>query len=168
MIWPERVSSCEAVAPDVTEPVYPRPMLTVDVVVSAGSADDLSVLLVQRANAPFAGSWALPGGFVEEGERVLDAAPRELSEETGLRLDGPQVDGLRLLGVYDTPGRDPRGWTVSVVYAAQLEGEVAVSGADDARDARWFPVGELPSLAFDHDEILGDALAWRATRTGMG
>jgi 8-oxo-dGTP diphosphatase len=93
-------------------------MLTVDVVVLAHATDIPSVLLIQRRNPPFAGSWALPGGFVEEGERVIDAAPRELAEETGL-----QVDELDLLGVYDTPGRDPRGWTVSVVYLAPAHRE---------------------------------------------
>ncbi|HUN78765.1 MAG TPA: NUDIX hydrolase, partial [Solirubrobacteraceae bacterium] len=111
------------------------------------------LLLVQRRNPPFAGSWALPGGFVDEGERVADAAPRELREETGLR-----IDSLELLGVYDTPGRDPRGWTVSAVYLARLDREVAVSGGDDAADARWFDTDALPELAFDHAAIVADAL----------
>ncbi|MGN6372145.1 MAG: NUDIX domain-containing protein [Solirubrobacteraceae bacterium] len=112
------------------------------------------MLLVQRARAPFEGRWALPGGFVDEGERVADAAPRELAEETGLR-----VEELELLGVYDTPGRDPRGWTVSVVYLASIESEPAVEDADDASDARWFALDALPELAFDHHLILADALA---------
>jgi 8-oxo-dGTP diphosphatase len=136
---------------------YPRPMLTADVVVLAGVAKDARVLLIQRGNPPFAGSWALPGGFVEQGEQVAEAAPRELAEETGLRVgDG----SLELLGVYDTPGRDPRGWTVSVVYIARVPGESAVAGADDASDARWFSVEELPQLAFDHALILADARAF--------
>ena len=129
-------------------------MLTVDVVVLATTEMSRSVLLIQRGNAPFRGSWALPGGFVEEGEQVLEAAPRELAEETGL-----WVGELRLLGVYDTPGRDPRGWTVSVVYLARVSSETAVAGADDAADARWFAADELPDLAFDHALILADALA---------
>jgi 8-oxo-dGTP diphosphatase len=129
-------------------------MLTADVVVVAGAADALQVLLIQRGNPPFAGSWALPGGFVDEGERVADAAPRELAEETGLLLNT-----LKLLGVYDTPGRDPRGWTVSVVYCARVRSEIAVVGADDARDARWFAADSLPELAFDHALIIADALA---------
>jgi 8-oxo-dGTP diphosphatase len=133
---------------------YPRPMLTVDVVVLAATETSRSVLLIQRGNPPFRGSWALPGGFVEEGEQVLEAAPRELAEETGLG-----VGGLRLLGVYDTPGRDPRGWTVSVVYLAHVPSEVMVTGGDDASDARWFAAEELPELAFDHALILADALA---------
>jgi 8-oxo-dGTP diphosphatase len=135
---------------------YARPMLTVDV---AALTEALvpSLLLVQRANPPFAGEWALPGGFVEDREQVADAAPRELAEETGL-----EAGALRLLGVYDTPGRDPRGWSVSIVYLATLPAEVAVSGADDARDARWFQVDTLPKLAFDHTVIVADALERRA------
>lgn len=134
---------------------YPRPMLTVDVVVIARGAP--SVLLIQRANEPFAGRWALPGGFVEEYEPVREAAPRELHEETGLRLSE-----LELLGVYDTPGRDPRGWTVSTAFLARLPERAEVKGADDARDARWFHATELPELAFDHAKIVADALAREA------
>src|ERR1700691_5518223 len=136
-------------------------MLTVDVVVLAAPGTSRRVLLVQRGNPPFRGSWALPGGFVEEGEQVLEAAPRELAEETGLR-----VGELRLLGVYDTPGRDPRGWTVSVVYLARVTSEATVAGADDASDAGWFAVDGLPELAFDHAVILADALA--AARSPAG
>ena len=135
---------------------YPRPMLTADVVVLAGTAEDAQVLLIRRGNQPFAGSWALPGGFVEQGEQVAAAAPRELAEETGLRVD---ASSLELLDVYDTPGRDPRGWTVSVVYLARVPGESDVAGADDAGDARWFAFEELPELAFDHALILADARA---------
>ena len=127
-------------------------MLTVDVVVLTRAAAP-SLLLVQRANPPFAGGWALPGGFVEPGEQVADAAPRELLEETGL-----QAGRLQLLGVFDTPGRDPRGWTVTIAYLATVQAEVAVTGADDARDARWFPASDLPELAFDHAAIIEDAL----------
>ncbi len=85
----------------------------------------------------------------------MDAARRELDEETGLGSAG----GLRLVGVYDAPGRDPRGWTVSVAYRADLPGEAAVVGGDDAADARWFPVGSLPAVAFDHAAIIADAVA---------
>jgi 8-oxo-dGTP diphosphatase len=127
-------------------------MLTVDVVALSSGARP-RVLLVRRGHPPFAACWALPGGFVEEGERIGDAAPRELAEETGLR-----VDRLELLGVYDTPGRDPRGWSVSVVYRVRLAGERPVAGGDDASDARWFALDELPELAFDHAAILADAV----------
>lgn len=133
-----------------------RPMLTADTVVLTGVEGARRVLLVQRANPPFQGTWALPGGFVDPGEQVEAAAPRELAEETGVRL---QAEQLRLLGVYDTPGRDPRGWTVSVVYLARLRDELSTDGADDAADARWFDVRDLPELAFDHSLILADALS---------
>jgi 8-oxo-dGTP diphosphatase len=136
---------------------YARPMLMADTVVLTEAAVP-SLLLVQRARDPFAGDWALPGGFVEEGERVADAAPRELAEETGL-----EPDSLRfgLLGVYDTPGRDPRGWTVSVVYLTTVPVEQSVRGGDDAGDARWFRSDALPRLAFDHAAIVADALSAR-------
>ncbi len=126
-------------------------MLTVDIVAIAQAGP--SVLLIQRANEPFAGGWALPGGFVMEYEPVRQAAARELVEETGLC-----VQELEWLGVYDTPGRDPRGWTVSVVFLARLAEREAVKGADDAREARWFDAQDLPTLAFDHDTIVADAL----------
>src|SRR5207302_1721449 len=96
-----------------TRHAHPAPMLTVDVVALAGAREAPRVLLIQRRHPPFAGAWALPGGFVDDRERVADAALRELHEETGLELSD-----LELLGVYDTPGRDPRGWSVSVVYIA--------------------------------------------------
>lgn len=134
------------------EGAYPRPMLTVDVVVISGEPEP-SVLLVRRGNQPFQGQWALPGGFVDEGEQVIEAAPRELLEETGLR-----VGAMELLGVYDTPGRDPRGWTISVVYLAWIAARQEVEGGDDASDARWFAFENLPALAFDHRLILADAL----------
>ena len=127
-------------------------MLTVDVAALTGGPTP-RVLLVQRAHPPFAGEWALPGGFVDEGERVAHAAARELAEETGLKLGS-----LSLLGVYDTPGRDPRGWTVSVTYIAKLPTQTPVTGGDDAREARWFGADTLPKLAFDHATIIGDAL----------
>jgi 8-oxo-dGTP diphosphatase len=132
------------------------PALTVDVVALAGDPAR-SVLLIQRRNDPFAGSWALPGGFVEAGERVVAAASRELAEETAV-----ETDTLELLGVYDTPGRDPRGPTVSVVYLLRTGGELDVRGGDDARAARWFSLEELPALAFDHATVIADAVSFAA------
>jgi 8-oxo-dGTP diphosphatase len=137
-------------------------MLTVDVVaLTGGSVPHL--LLVQRAHPPFAGEWALPGGFVDEGEPVAQAAARELAEETGLKLGS-----LCLLGVYDTPGRDPRGWTVSITYLATVPAQAPVIGGDDAREARWFSADTLPKLAFDHATIIGDALVRWADRPDRG
>jgi 8-oxo-dGTP diphosphatase len=138
---------------DLAAAEWPRPALTVDIVLLAGKVP-ASVLLIQRAHDPFAGAWALPGGFVDAGERVYDAAVRELAEETGI-VAGP----LTLLGVYDTPGRDPRGWTVSVTYLERLDAEVPAQGGDDASLAEWFALDALPELAFDHATIVADAKA---------
>lgn len=110
---------------------------------------DPQVLLIQRKNAPFAGCWALPGGFVDEGEPLIVAARRELREETGLSLDD-----LEQLQAFGDPGRDPRGWTVSVAYFARIEPGLMVQAADDAADARWFALARPPELAFDHAHIL--------------
>jgi 8-oxo-dGTP diphosphatase len=129
------------------------PALTVDVVALAGS-EPLRVLLIERGGEPFRGAWALPGGFVEAGERVEAAARRELREETGIATDAE----LPLVGVYDTPGRDPRGPTISIVRLLRADRELAVRGGDDARDARWFAVDELPPLAFDHALVIADAV----------
>ena len=141
---------------------FVRPALTADVAAIAPGTDCPSVLLIRRGNPPFAGQWALPGGFVDEWERPEDAARRELAEETGLRFDGP----LAIVGVYGEPGRDPRGWTVSAVYLAVLDAVADVSGGDDAAEACWFPVCELPSLAFDHHLIVADALEVRRRAGG--
>lgn len=135
---------------------YVAPALTVDAVLLKGNEKGgLDVLLIRRGRDPFKGHWALPGGFVDVGERVEDAARRELVEETGLR-----GDLLDLLGVYSDPTRDPRGHTVSVVYVMKVGGIVQVDDLDDADEARWFPLDAPPPLAFDHDRILADARAW--------
>lgn len=132
------------------------PALTVDVVALAGEPPR-ALLLIERANDPFAGCWALPGGFVEPGERVIAAAARELAEETGI-----EAAALQLLGVYDTPGRDPRGPTVSVVYLLRCETELDARGGDDASEARWFALDALPPLAFDHPLVIADAISFAA------
>jgi len=133
------------------------PALTVDVVALAGEPAR-SVLLIERGGEPFAGSWALPGGFVEGDERVAHAAARELCEETGVR-----AGEMALLGVYDTPGRDPRGPTVSIVYVMATAEEADATGGDDAADARWFALDALPALAFDHALVIGDAVSFAAS-----
>jgi len=124
------------------------PRLTVDALVVDPHR---GVLLVQRKHEPFAGYWALPGGFVEEGESCEQAVVREVLEETGLA-----VRVVALLGVYSQPGRDPRGHTVSVVYRCAPTGG-ALAGADDAAAARFFATLEGIPLAFDHARILADA-----------
>ena len=134
---------------------FPRPALSTDVALISGERSDLSVLLIRRRFDPFAGHWALPGGFVEEGERIEDAARRELSEETGILW----TRSLSEVGTFGEPGRDPRGWTVSVVWAAHVgEDPLPAKGGDDAEEAAWFRVSELPRLAFDHGEIFSVVL----------
>src|SRR5262245_21532861 len=95
---------------------YPRPALTADVAVASRDARP-RVLLIRRKKPPFAGRWALPGGFVDEDERPADAAVRELKEETGIEVKGLDLDHLYTAG---DPGRDPRGWTVSIVFLARV------------------------------------------------
>lgn len=127
------------------------PAATTDVVV----VRDGAVLLVRRRWPPL--GWALPGGFVEVGERVADAAVREAREETGLA-----VRLTALLHVYSDPARDPRRPTLSVVWLAEAEGEPV--GGDDAAEARFFPFDALPSpIVFDHGRILADAVRFLAT-----
>ena len=132
---------------------YPRPALTVDCVVFGLDDEDLKVMLIQRDLEPFAGHWALPGGFVRMEESLDDAAARELQEETGI---GKVF--LEQLYSFSTPDRDPRGRVVSVAYYALVNlRDHRVLAATDARSAAWFPVSDTPSLAFDHEAILAMA-----------
>lgn len=125
------------------------PALTVDGVVVRNGC----LLLIRRGNEPFKGRYALPGGFVDYGERTEDAVVREVREETGLNTS---VRGL--VGVYSDPARDPRGHTVSVVYLLAVSGGEP-AGGDDALTAEFLPLDRLPELAFDHDIVVKDALA---------
>jgi 8-oxo-dGTP diphosphatase len=136
---------------------YPRPAVTVDLAAFALVEDELRVLLIRRKHPPFAGRWALPGGFLEMEEPIEAAARRELREETGLDVTGP----VELIGVFGQPGRDPRGRTISLVHAAVVRDvPPGVAGADDAAEAAWHGVRRVRYLAFDHDEILVAALTW--------
>jgi 8-oxo-dGTP diphosphatase len=132
---------------------YPRPALTVDAVVFAFDDQDLKVLLIQRALAPFAGKWALPGGFVQMHETLETAVRRELKEEAGLANIY-----LEQLYTFGEPNRDPRGRTVSVAYYALVKlADHQLVASTDAKDAAWFPAAELPPLAFDHEKIVAVA-----------
>lgn len=128
---------------------YPRPALTVDIALVT-RAKPWRILLIERLNEPFAGRWALPGGFVDENEPLIVAAQRELAEETGVIYTE-----LEQLHTFGDPGRDPRGWVVSVVFLARVDDTTLnPMAADDARAVKWFNLNRLPSLAFDHDQIL--------------
>ena len=132
------------------------PAVTVDVVVAAPLEGRPKVLLVQRKKPPFAGYWAIPGGFVEPDEPLEAAARRELREETGA-----EPARLEQLYTFGDPGRDPRGWTISVAYLACLDEEEARTwrpeAGSDASAVGWFDLGEVPALAFDHADILARA-----------
>lgn len=133
---------------------YSRPMVTVDAVVFTVRERGMEVLLVARKYPPFAGSYALPGGFVEPEEPLAVAATRELYEETGAK--GIYLDQFHAFG---DPGRDPRGHSVSIAFMALVDWrKVALRASDDAAEARWFPLGQLPKLAFDHNAIIEYAL----------
>lgn len=123
--------------------------LAVDVVLLAEG----HVLLVERENQPFEDRLALPGGFVEEDELLDAAARRELAEETGV-----VVDSLRFVSLFDDPDRDPRGRVVSTAYLGVLERVVDAVAGGDAAGARWVSLDEAANLAFDHDDVLAEAM----------
>jgi len=143
---------------------YPRAALAVDCVVFGVDEGDLKILLIQRELEPYAGCWALPGGFVHVDETLEDAARRELREETGV-----ERAHLEQLGAFSELRRDPRERVISFAFSALVKlADHSVKAATDARDADWFPVKKLPTLAFDHARIIVTAvLALREkTRTG--
>lgn len=136
--------------------------LTVDIVLLAEVNGAPHVLLIRRSDTSdaYPGYWALPGGYVDAGERIEDAARRELGEETAVAAPTQ----LRQVGIYDAPNRDPRGRVVSVAYMAVLPELVTATAGDDAHDAAWTRVRSLTGpnglcLAFDHNEVLADAMA---------
>ncbi|MDI1429309.1 MULTISPECIES: NUDIX hydrolase [Polyangium] len=133
---------------------YPRPALAVDCVVFGLDEEDLKVLLIRRGVDPFAGRWALPGGFVRLEETLDEAARRELREEAG--IEKVYLEQLYTFGAVD---RDPRERVVSVTYYALVKlSEHRVRAATDAREAAWFAIDDLPKLAFDHETIVDKAI----------
>lgn len=131
---------------------YPRPAVTADCIVITKEAEP-KVLLIERGDEPFNGCWAFPGGFMNMDETTEQCAIRELEEETGLK-----VSEVHQIGAYSKVDRDPRGRTVTVAYLAIVDAPMAVKGQDDAAKAQWFQLLALPELAFDHDEIMRDAV----------
>lgn len=131
-----------------------KTFLTVDIVVFKKIGEELKLLLIKRKNEPFQNFWALPGGFVNENEDLEIAAKRELFEETQVK-----VNSLDQLKAFGKPFRDPRSHVVSVAFMAFVDQNTVAIGSDDAKEAQWFSVFELPKIAFDHDEIITFALS---------
>ena len=132
---------------------YPRPAVTTDCVIFGYDGKELKVLLIERGIEPFKGSWAFPGGFLNMDEDALAGARRELKEETGL-----EDAFIEQFHTFSEPGRDPRGRVITIAHYALVKIQ-EVEGGDDAAQARWFPIGEVPPLAFDHDRILRMAMS---------
>ena len=131
----------------------PKIFVTVDVVLFRKMNSSYEILLIQRLNDPFKNYWALPGGFVDENEDLETAAKRELFEETDIQLF--QVKQLK---AYGNPNRDLRHHTISVAFIGEIDNLAEAKAKDDAKEVKWFTIDELPALAFDHAEIIRDAI----------
>lgn len=133
---------------------YPRPAVTVDAALFGLDSEDLKILLIRRGAEPFKGQWALPGGFVRVGEAPEVAVARELNEETGVR-----VKRLVQLGAYGAPDRDPREHVISLAFIGLTPIDEHRPRADtDADSVAWYPIDDLPLLAFDHAQVINDAI----------
>ncbi len=136
---------------------YPRPAVTVDIIVLKEIENNTQILLIERKHEPFKSLWALPGGFVDIEEEIEDAAYRELNEETS-------VSEIQLIQykTFGKVGRDPRGRTISIVYFGTLSNlNQKIEAGDDAKNLKWFSINELPKLAFDHQEVINDFLKYK-------
>ncbi|MCQ2314612.1 MAG: NUDIX hydrolase [Bacteroidales bacterium] len=131
---------------------YPHPAVTTDCVIFGFDGSELQVLLIERGIEPFKGKWAFPGGFLNMDETAKEGALRELKEETGLKNAY-----IEQFNTYSDPGRDPRERVITIAHYALVRIQ-EVKGGDDAAKAQWFPIDEVPQLAFDHDKILRDAM----------
>lgn len=131
---------------------YPHPAVTTDCVIFGFDGSELQVLLIERGIEPFKGKWAFPGGFLNMDETAREGALRELKEETGL-----ENAYIEQFNTYSDPGRDPRERVITIAHYALVRIQ-EVKGGDDATKAQWFPIDEVPQLAFDHDKILRDAM----------
>lgn len=160
----ETTKPCPHCGEDIVTYLNPTPTVDVVILVPSGTPgsplDADGVVLIERANEPL--GWALPGGFVDEGETCEQAAIREMREETGL-----DVVLTGLLGVYSDPARDPRQHTMSVVYTGVARDIATLEAGDDAGKARVFPLGQWPELVFDHKDVLADFMV-RHARMNLG
>ncbi|SEL49310.1 MULTISPECIES: NUDIX domain-containing protein [unclassified Butyrivibrio] len=150
---------------------WKKPSVTSDICIITNDPDNRKLLLVKRGNHPCIGMWALPGGFTQAGESIEETASRELEEETAVKM---APSDLELVGVYSKPGRDPRDWTISIAFLAEVdENKVKPIAGDDADATGWYKIEDTAEgvklscgdnvfyskdLAFDHEEILRDAL----------
>ncbi|MBN2776937.1 MAG: NUDIX hydrolase [Bacteroidales bacterium] len=130
---------------------YPRALVTVDIIITDNNN---RLLVIKRGNDPFKNMWALPGGFIEMDEKLVDSATRELQEETGLTNIN-----LKQFKAYGDPGRDPRGRNIVIVFYGKCSSPNDVIAGDDAAETHWFELNNLPELAFDHKQIVDDFLA---------
>ncbi|WP_127846115.1 NUDIX domain-containing protein [Psychroflexus aestuariivivens] len=128
--------------------------VTADAVVFCKNDEGTKILLIKRKNEPYKGSFAFPGGFVDNHELVINACQRELKEETGLSID---VNEFNFIDYYDQPDRDPRSRTITFAFAAVISEEKFVEGSDDAAEAEWIDLEKISNLAFDHKNILEKA-----------
>jgi 8-oxo-dGTP diphosphatase len=133
---------------------YARPAVTVDCIIYRKNTEGSNeIVLIKRGNEPYKDRWALPGGFIEMDEELEEAAKRELFEETGI-----DHNDLQQLFTVGTIGRDPRHRTISIIYAGVYNSEtMEIKAGDDAKEAIWFAVSDLPQLAFDHIKIINKA-----------
>ncbi len=127
---------------------YPRSLNTVDIIILDNNN---RVLLIKRGNNPYKNMWAFPGGFIEMDEKLVESAKRELEEETG--LSGISLKQFR---TYGDPGRDPRGRNITVVFYGKCSTPTDIKAGDDASEAKWFDLNNLPEMAFDHKKIIKD------------
>ncbi|WP_417887910.1 NUDIX domain-containing protein [Zunongwangia sp.] len=127
--------------------------ITVDSIILCHGKEDTQIALIQRKNDPYKDYWAIPGGFVEDNEELMQAATRELEEESGLK-----IEKLRQVGAFGSVDRDPRGRVISIAFFGVCNDHKTLVGSDDAEDAAWFDIDNLPKLAFDHAKIISVAL----------
>ena len=132
---------------------YPHPAVTADGIVFACQNEKTQVLLIKRGSEPCKDMWALPGGFMNIDESVEEAAIRELKEETGI-----DVKEVTQVGAYSKVDRDPRERVITIAFYTVIDNPVKAVGQDDAKQAEWFTLDNLPTLAFDHSEILSAAI----------
>ncbi len=130
---------------------YPRPAVTVDIIIIRDACANPEILLIQRLLPPYKDQWAIPGGFINMDETAEQAAERELSEETGL-----ENIILNQFRAYSAVDRDPRGRTITIVFTGVAKIDAEPKSGSDAKNAKWFKINSLPKLAFDHELILTD------------